>query len=454
MSDYPSDAEFGFELLVCRWAEQKWPPHDAEAQAQAQAQTQAHAQDDCAVIISRQRGTQHRRWDTIVLECDPAGLSAREQFGPRTLDSDLLRVVRWAPETWTWYRDAIPQPDFPWRYVRAAVHRAADRGVINTRRQGNRIEMKRVAEYPRWLRRIIAIENKPDLDASAARTLRDQLQRDVETALADEVWVATTATNNQVEPVLLKDLPAEVGILTFDFDPDVQYHDWAEASVIWHPTKLDSTDPQDWSKRESSSEQQTNSDENEERNQSSEKMTTTASNSSHREGKTSNESSSGPQTTDATTTISDTERVIDTERYRQRLILAERAYGAGWRSYHETMRPDGLGMLVLLFHIALQNNGHRPLQNVLVIAQNSSQSLRTGECADGHSPAVLELGLNNYSQHVVNACESVRHHSESSLLLSIHLLNRVRLQQQIINSMKIAINQNRSCVPLANWIMS
>ena len=373
MSDYPSDAEFGFELLVCRWAEQKWPPHDAEAQAQ----TQAHAQDDCAVIISRQRGTQHRRWDTIVLECDPAGLSAREQFGPRTLDSDLLRVVRWAPETWTWYRDAIPQPDFPWRYVRAAVHRAADRGVINTRRQGNRIEMKRVAEYPRWLRRIIAIENKPDLDASAARTLRDQLQRDVETALADEVWIATTATNNQVEPVLLKDLPAEVGILTFDFDPDVQYHDWAEASVIWHPTKLDSTDPQDWSKRESSSEQQTNSDENEERNQSSEKMTTTASNSSHREGKTSNESSSGPQTTDATTTISDTERVIDTERYRQRLILAERAYGAGWRSYHETMRPD-------CRHFELRRFGNAGVVVPYCAAKQRSQTAAecAGDCAE------------------------------------------------------------------------
>ena len=375
MSDYPSDAEFGFELLVCRWAEQKWPPHDAEAQAQAQ--TQAHAQDDCAVIISRQRGTQHRRWDTIVLECDPAGLSAREQFGPRTLDSDLLRVVRWAPETWTWYRDAIPQPDFPWRYVRAAVHRAADRGVINTRRQGNRIEMKRVAEYPRWLRRIIAIENKPDLDASAARALRDQLQRDVETALADEVWVATTATNNQVEPVLLKDLPAEVGILTFDFDPDVQYHDWAEASVIWHPTKLDSTDPQDWSKRESSSEQQTSSDENEERNQSSEKMTTTASNSSHREGKTSNESSSGPQTTDATTTISDTERVIDTERYRQRLILAERAYGAGWRSYHETMRPD-------CRHFELRRFGNAGVVVPYCAAKQRSQTAAecAGDCAE------------------------------------------------------------------------
>jgi len=315
MYEYPGDAEFGFELLVCRWAEQEWPPRDTEIDA---------GDDDYAVVISRQRGTRHRRWDTIVLECDPAGLNARRQFGPQTLDSDLLRVVRWAPETWTWYRDAIPQPDFPWRYVRAAVHRAADRGIINTRRQGNRIEIKRVATYPRWLRRIIAIENKPDLDASAARALSDQLQRDVDTALADEVWVATTATNNEVEPVLLKDLPAEVGILTFDFDADARHTEWAEASVIWHPTRLNPTTTRNVSthgitpqKREKETE------------------------ASRMQEDAMHNSASGSQTSEIPAAIdSDTNEVINTEQYRQRLILAERAYGAGWRSYHETMRPD------------------------------------------------------------------------------------------------------------------
>ena len=199
----PGTAEFGFELLVCRWAETSWPPDESR---------------EDAVIVARQLGTRKRRWDTVVLECDPAGLAARAQFGERELDSDLLHVVRNAPAEWAWYRDALPDPGYPWRYVRAAVHRAADRGVVETRRDGNRIQIRQVAPYPEWLRRIVAVENKPDLDASAARSLSEQLTHDVETALADEVWVATEATDSRIEPALLEDLPVDVGILAVSFD--------------------------------------------------------------------------------------------------------------------------------------------------------------------------------------------------------------------------------------------
>ncbi|MFC6825720.1 DUF5787 family protein [Halopelagius fulvigenes] len=253
---YPADAEFGFELLVCRWAEESWPP-DGER--------------DSAVLVARQLGTKRRRWDTVVVECDSAGLAARAAFGDRTLDSDLLHVVRNAPEEWAWYRDALPHPGYPWRYVRAAVHRAAGRGVVEKRRRGNRIEIRRIAPYPDWVRRIVAVENKPDLDASAARALSDQLERDVETGLADEVWVATTATGRRVEPALLEDVPVEVGILTMSFDPDERA--WATADVEWHPSDVTPADD-------------------------------------------------------------------DADRETTRLKLAERAYGKGWRSFHETMRPD------------------------------------------------------------------------------------------------------------------
>lgn len=255
---YPADAEFGFELLVCRWAEESWPPDGRR---------------DSAVLVARQLGTKRRRWDTVVVECDPAGLAARAEFGDRTLDSDLLHVVRNAPEAWAWYRDALPHPGYPWRYVRAAVHRAADRGVVETRRRGNRIEIRRTAPYPDWVRRIVAVENKPDLDASAARALSDQLERDVETGLADEVWVATAATGRRVEPALLEDVPVEVGILTMSFDPDRS--EWATANVEWHPSDVVPAGAQ-----------------------------------------------------------------RDDERETTRLELAERAYGTGWRSFHETMRPD------------------------------------------------------------------------------------------------------------------
>ncbi|SDM71286.1 hypothetical protein SAMN04487949_2373 [Halogranum gelatinilyticum] len=257
------DAEFGFELLACRWAELAWPPDERR---------------DSAVFVSRQLGTQKRRWDTIVVECDPEGFAARAQFGEDALDSDLLHVVRNAPAEWTYYRDALPHPGYPWRYVREAIHRAAARGVVEKRKQGNRIEIRRVAPYPDWVRRIVAIENKPDLDASAARALSAQLEHDVETALADEVWVATAATGASVEPALLEDLPVDVGILTLDFSRGVVAD---AADVVWHPSTLD--------------------------------------------------------------VASDSDAFDADEKADRRLEIAERAYGKGWRSFHETMRPDCRG---------------------------------------------------------------------------------------------------------------
>ncbi|QIB74115.1 hypothetical protein GL213_09175 [Halogeometricum borinquense] len=286
---YPGDAEFGFELLVCRWAEAAWPPGESsDAVARRSADSRTASEDDVehgstgnrvkasdAVLVARQLGTKRRRWDTIVIECDPAGLAARAQFGERELDSDLLHIVRNAPAEWAWYRDALPYPGYPWRYVRAAVHRAAGRGVVEKRRKGNRIEIRRIAPYPDWVRRIVAIENKPDLDASAARALSGQLTRDVETALADEVWVATHATGNRVEPALLEDVPVEVGILAFTFDASAPGDEWADATVEWHPSDVTPADAE-----------------------------------------------------------------ADENRRTTRLELAERAYGSGWRSYHDTMRPD------------------------------------------------------------------------------------------------------------------
>jgi len=249
-------SEFIYELQVCRWAELAWPPDEPA---------------ESVYLVARQLGTASRRWDTVVVEVDPAALAARHQFGDRELDSDLLHIVRNAPAEWTYYRDALPDPGYPWRYVREAIHRAAARGVVNKRKQGNRIQIKRIASYPDWVRRLIAIENKPDLDASAARQLADQLDHDVDRGLADEVWVATQKTGRRVEPALLESLPVEAGILTTDFADGV---DAEAASVEWYPSRLSAASGE------------------------------------------------------------------DAVHQSRRLELAERAYGRGWRSYHETMRPD------------------------------------------------------------------------------------------------------------------
>ncbi|MFB6093462.1 MAG: DUF5787 family protein [Halanaeroarchaeum sp.] len=267
-----SDHEFGFELRVCDWAERHWPPEGA----------------DRPVLVARQLGTAHRRWDTVVLEVDPDGLEERARFGERRLDSDLLHVVRDAPADWAYYRDVLPDPGYPWRYVREAVHRAADRGVLEERTAGGRIEIRRVAPYPDWVERVVAVENKPDLDASAARALRSQIERDVAAGLADEVWIATRPTGEGVEPALLEDVPVEAGILAIDGET---------GDVLWHPSALAVDEPGTVI---------------EERGEVGE-YDSTAGRFDYRS---------------------------PAEKRTKRLEIAERAYERGWRSYLDAMRPD------------------------------------------------------------------------------------------------------------------
>ncbi len=271
------DSEFVFELQVCQWAERHWPPGGG----------------DRPVVVARQLGTRSRRWDTVVVECDPAGLAARARFGGTRLDSDLLHVVRHAPEEWAWYRDALPDPGYPWRYVREAVHRGADRGIVETRREGNRVHLRRSWPYPDWVERIVAIENKPDLDASAARALVSQLERDVALALADEVWVATAATDDRIEPALFEDIPIEAGILTVAHGQ----RGAGAVDVAWQPRGLSVDEP----------------------------------------GTRIVERPAGGSYDASAARFEFADPAWKADK---RLEIAERAYERGWRAYADAMRPD------------------------------------------------------------------------------------------------------------------
>ncbi len=276
------ESEFAFELRVCQWVERHWPP--------------GGPRDDRTVLVARQLGIRERRWDTIVLECDPAPLRARARFGNQALDSDLLHVVRHAPPDWGWYRDVLPEPEYPWRYVREAVHRAADRELIEERSGSNgRIELRRKWQYPEFVSRVIAIENKPDLDASAARSLAPQIERDVALGLADEVWIATGETGSTVSPALFEDVPVEAGVLSLDTStpgPSCE-----AGTVEWHPRTLD---PSGIGTRIVS-----------------------------RPGGTEHDASAARF-----------EYADPDWKAAKRREIAERAYERGWRNYVETMRQD------------------------------------------------------------------------------------------------------------------
>jgi hypothetical protein len=268
--------EFTFEVRVCRWAERAWPPDDREA----------------AAIVGRQLGTEHRRWDTVVVEVAPDAFARRAAADDRALDRDLLRVVRNAPGDWAWYRDALPEW-CPWRYVREAVHGAAERGWVETRREGGRLELRRRRAYPDWVRRVVAIENKPDLDASAARDLRPQLEHDIALGLADAVWVASRATGDRIEPILLDDLPVEAGVLLLD--PDAA--DGTDPTVAWEPRRLDA-------------------------DATGTRML--------------DRPTGGPHDASAARF----EYADPGRKELTRLAIAERAFERGWRSYADTVRPD------------------------------------------------------------------------------------------------------------------
>jgi hypothetical protein len=268
--------EFAFELRVCGWAEREWPPDGSLEQERV-------------ALVGRQLGTRRRRWDTIVAIADREALQARAALGPEHLDRELLRVVRNAPSEWQWYREVLPEWA-DWRYVREHLHRAADRDLVETRREGSRLHLRRRHTYPDWCEGLIAIENKPDLDASAATALAGQLEYDVALGLADEVWIATLATDDRVEPALLTERPVEAGVLTVD--PEA-----LSATVHWQPTTLAVEEPG-----------------------------------------TRILERPGDGVYDDSAARFEYVSPQETERYRR--VIAERLYERGWRSYVESMRPD------------------------------------------------------------------------------------------------------------------
>jgi hypothetical protein len=114
------------------------------------------------------------------------------------------------------------------------------------------------------------------------------VERDLALGLADEVWVATAATGERVEPILLENVPIEAGVLAVDAEAGV-------AEATWQPRTLAVGE----------------------------------------HGTRILENPSGAGASAARFEYVDREWKAE-----KRLAIAERAYGRGWRAYANTMRTD------------------------------------------------------------------------------------------------------------------
>lgn len=179
--------EFAFELHLCAYLERT-----KEA------------------IVSRQLGgaidAANRVLDTVIVEPGP-GFEHRTKLTPATIPQLILEA------------DIGPGRFSDWRSLlgdgmgaQRAVERAHDIGYLEKEYRAGRELVRAVDRYPSdWFGRIIAIENKPDLDAPG--DLYEQLQFDTALALVDAVVLAT---ESHVTRAHRHRLPDAVGIWRFD----------------------------------------------------------------------------------------------------------------------------------------------------------------------------------------------------------------------------------------------
>ena len=197
--------EYGFELALC---------------ARLEAETDA--------VVSRQLGAGvvdpgGRVIDTLLVEPGPE-FDERVAITPERIpDAAIESDV--GPGRARYWRDAFDcHPD----RARSAVERAIDVGFFERERRSGRTYVRQTVRYPNWYRRLIGIENKPDLERPG--DLESQLRTDVSLGVLDEIILATAS---HVTRAHLHRLPDPVGV--WRIDPET-----GQREVIREPTPLNS----------------------------------------------------------------------------------------------------------------------------------------------------------------------------------------------------------------------
>jgi len=156
--------------------------------------------------------------------------------------------------------------------ARAVAERAVDVGFFERDRRDGHTVVRQTVRYPDWVDRLVAVENKPDLDRPG--DLRDQLRTDVSLGLFDAVVLCTAS---HVTGAHRNRIPDEVGI--WRFDPES-----GERTVLREPAPLPTDRP-------------------------------------------------GIEVLDRRPGRAEVRPVSAEEKARARRRVAERAYGKGWRTY-------------------------------------------------------------------------------------------------------------------------
>jgi hypothetical protein len=226
-----------------------------------------------AGVVSRQLGTSvHAAGGRIV---DTVCVLPGAEFGARTaLASGAIPLAAIEADVgagrWRRVTNVFDGP--PERALRVA-ERAVDAGFLELERRSGQTVVRQTGRYPDWVGGLVGVENKPDLGRPG--DLEWQARHDASLGVLD---YAVVATESHVTRAHLNRLPDDVGVWRVDFDGE----DVVE--VVREPAELDTAGP-------------------------------------------------GLEVLDSNPGRTDVRPVTAAAKARQRLRVAERAFGKGWRTY-------------------------------------------------------------------------------------------------------------------------
>ncbi|WP_232686637.1 DUF5787 family protein [Halobacterium zhouii] len=271
--------EFGFELRLCARLEAGGVPGLASDDGAGEP---GNAD---AGVVARQLGTSvHAAGGRIV---DTVCVLPGPEFETRVaLASDAIPLPAIEAEVGVGrFRRVTSVFDDPPERARRLAERGREAGFLELDRQNGQTVVRQTGRYPDWVGGLVGVENKPDLGRPG--DLEWQTRHDASLGVLD---YAVVATESHVTRAHLNRLPDAVGVWRVNFENEDASTSGADdpvdspIEVIRKPERLDSAGP-------------------------------------------------GLEVLDSKPGRTDVRPVTADAKARQRLRIAERAFGKGWRTY-------------------------------------------------------------------------------------------------------------------------